>query len=330
MTKGPVDTMFPCEGLAGICAEQNTPIICNRPHHDTRYNSEIDSASGSSTKTLACVPMTNLAGKVVGVILVYNKKHGGFGDEDLYLLDLLGKQAALTFELCLRNELRESKARKTDALLRGFIRLASAASAKDLAFMCGALAKEVTGAQQACCFLLVDEGDASSLAAWSKLADSKADTLDERRVPLKGFMAEVFRELRTGSTAGGTAATDPRACRNHLGSLYCPIVGGQSGAAPVGIVQARGRRGGAAFERADERLVSLLCSFAARLHEGIARNRVVAADTERRWASTDEMLASVVTTLKAAVNVHTVQVTASRVRPTPAAAAPPAAAGRVV
>ena len=305
--------MYPCEGLAGICAEQNMPIICNRPHHDTRFNTEIDSASGSSTKTLACAPMTSLGGKVVGVLQVYNKKHGGFGEEDVLLLDLLGKQAALTFELCLRGELREARARKTDALLRGLVRLASSASAKDLAYHCGMLAKEVTGARQANCFLLAEEGDAVSLAAWSKLADSRADTLDERRVPLKGFMAEIFREVRGGGAAG-LAAADPRACRNHLGSLYCPIVGGQAQATPVGIVQARGRRGGAGFDRADERLVGLLCAFAARLHEGLARSRVLAADAERRWGDTDEMLANIVQTLKAAVNVHTVQVRARRRR----------------
>ena len=62
---------------------------------------------------------------------------------------------------------------------------------------CGLLAREVTGAQQANCFLLTDESDAVSLTAWSKVADSKADILEERQVPLKGFMAEIRAALDT-------------------------------------------------------------------------------------------------------------------------------------
>jgi hypothetical protein len=84
-------------------------------------------------------------------------------------------------------------------------------------------------------------------------------------------MAEIFRESRAAARslpgeAGGL-------CRNHLGSLYCPIMGGPDRAQPVGIVQARGPRGGAAFDRADEGLLGALCGLAAALHEGISRGR---------------------------------------------------------
>lgn len=73
--------------------QDNTPIICNRPHHDARFNPDIDWAPGSGVKTVACCPMTTVHSKVVGVIQVSNKVIGGYSEEDLHFLDLLGKQA---------------------------------------------------------------------------------------------------------------------------------------------------------------------------------------------------------------------------------------------
>lgn len=102
--KGGQDKDFPCEGIAGICAQENTPIICNRPHHDAKFNPSIDWAPGSGVKTTACCPITTQNGKVVGVIQASNKVIGGFTEEDLHFLELLGRQAAVTFDLSIKNE----------------------------------------------------------------------------------------------------------------------------------------------------------------------------------------------------------------------------------
>jgi len=90
--RGTQDKVFPCEGLAGICAAENMPVFSNRPHHDARFNPDIDWAPGAGVKSVACAPMTNICGKVVGVVQVCNKVHGGFTDEDLHFLDMLARQ----------------------------------------------------------------------------------------------------------------------------------------------------------------------------------------------------------------------------------------------
>jgi len=122
--RGTQDKVFPSEGLAGICAVENMPVVSNRPHHDARFNPDIDWAPGSGVKSVACAPMTNTNGKVVGVIQVSNKAHGGFTDDDIHFLDMLARQAAITFDLCVKNDLRQAQLRKTTSMLKGFIKLA--------------------------------------------------------------------------------------------------------------------------------------------------------------------------------------------------------------
>ena len=94
--KGAQDKVLPCDGLAGICAQENCTLLSNRPHHDARFNPDIDWAPGAGVKTVACAPMTTLAGKVVGGLQCTNKALGGFTDEDLFLLEFLARQAAVT------------------------------------------------------------------------------------------------------------------------------------------------------------------------------------------------------------------------------------------
>ena len=51
--RGSQDKVFPCEGFAGICAAENMPVFSNRPHHDARFNADIDWAPGAGV-TLVC------------------------------------------------------------------------------------------------------------------------------------------------------------------------------------------------------------------------------------------------------------------------------------
>jgi hypothetical protein len=108
--RGSQDRVFPSQGLAGVCASENLPVISNRPHHDARFDPEIDWAPGSGAKTVACAPMTSLCGKVVGVIEVCNKVQGGYTAEDIHFLDMLARQAAVTFDLCVKNDQRQMQA----------------------------------------------------------------------------------------------------------------------------------------------------------------------------------------------------------------------------
>ena len=228
------DKLFPCEGLAGICAVENTPILCNRPHHDARFNPEIDWAPGSGVKTCAQVPMTTLAGKVVGVVQACNKVQGGFTQEDIQALDMLARQAAVTFDLCIQSEARQAQFRKVNVMLKGMVKLAAMASPAELAHRAGLLVKEVTGASQANCFMLED-GDNSHLCSWSKRTDAKADVYYERPVPIKGFLEEVLRDAKNQRIHLTKGEKTETSAKQHLGSLYAPVMSKDS--QPAGVIQ---------------------------------------------------------------------------------------------
>lgn len=302
--KGGQDKEFPCEGIAGVCAQDNTPIICNRPHHDARFNPDIDWAPGSGVKTVACCPMTTVHSKVVGVIQVSNKVIGGYSEEDLHFLDLLGKQAAVTFDLSVKNEQRIAHQRKATALIKGFVKLAGTASPAQLAHKAGLLCKEVCGSIQANCFL-AEEGK-NDFVSWMKLLDDKADVYKEQQVGFKGFLSEVFLDAnRTQIMKPMGGDSGDNNVRVHLGSMYCPI---STNGKAIGIVKARGNRKGQ-FSEVDERMLSALSSMVGVLHENMSRNRIISdSDSGRPWGSIEEAVTSIKQTVKQAANVHTVGV----------------------
>jgi GAF domain-containing protein len=290
--RGTQDKVFPCEGLAGICALENLAIINNRPHHDARFNSEIDWAPGSGVKTVACAPMTNLAGKVVGVIQVSNKEQGGYTEDDAHFLDLLARQAAVTFDLCIKNDNRHTQIRKTTTMLKGFVKLAGKASAAELAHKSGLLCKEVCGAAQASCFLMVDED--SGLTSWSRVPDGKADVFKEQRVPIKGYLAEVLRKGKRLEEADSVHVSQ------HLGSLYCPIV--HKGKA-IGILQARGSRKGQ-FSDVDSDMLRILSSMIAVLQQFLSRSHKTSSEHKGKlaWESIEKAVADIDSMMLQGVN----------------------------
>lgn len=84
-------------------------------------------------------------------------------------------------------------------MLKGFVKLAGRATPAELAHKSGLLCKEVCGASQASCFLVQDENQ--GLSSWSKVSAGKADVFTQHNVPLKGFLAEVFKNSPSASDA---------------------------------------------------------------------------------------------------------------------------------
>ena len=196
------------------------------------------------------------------------------------------------FDLCVKNEARQAQQRKTTAMLRGCVKLAGKSSISELAHKAGLLCKEVCGASQAACFMLQD-GD-SSLISWTKLNDGKAEVFHEKRVPLKGFLGEMLRGARQGDE-------DAPGVRQHLGSIYAPIV---AEGRPVGIVQARGNRKGQ-FAEVDEQLLGVLCGMVGALRENITRaSAAINADHGQQWPSVAAAVAAVENQMALAVNAQ--------------------------
>jgi len=64
---------------------------------------------------------------------------------------MLARQAAVTFELCIKHDQRQAQMRQTSAMLKGFVKLAGKTTTAELAHKSGLLCKEVCGASQARC-----------------------------------------------------------------------------------------------------------------------------------------------------------------------------------
>jgi HD-GYP domain-containing protein (c-di-GMP phosphodiesterase class II) len=97
-------------GIAGWVARHGKPSITNDVTRDTRFNKEIDEATGFVTRSILAVPLVSER-KVIGVLEVLNKVDGsGFNVNDLAVLMALASTAAIAI----------SNARLHQAVLDGY------------------------------------------------------------------------------------------------------------------------------------------------------------------------------------------------------------------
>jgi len=86
------------QGLAGTVAKTGQAICIEDAYADPRFDRSWDEKSGFRTKQVLCAPITDRAGKTVGVFQLLNKKTGAFDDSDREFLAGLSIHAALAVE----------------------------------------------------------------------------------------------------------------------------------------------------------------------------------------------------------------------------------------
>lgn len=84
------------EGIAGIVARDNKPIVVEDLKKDSRYLNQ-DIAKKEALCSLASVPMA-VKGRVIGVLNCYTSKKHKFSKSELSLLTALANQAAIAIE----------------------------------------------------------------------------------------------------------------------------------------------------------------------------------------------------------------------------------------
>lgn len=84
------------DGIAGLVAQENKPIIVLDLQKDQRYLNQ-DIAKKEGLVSLASVPLA-VKGKVIGVLNCYTSKKHEFTKTDLDILSALANQAALAIE----------------------------------------------------------------------------------------------------------------------------------------------------------------------------------------------------------------------------------------
>lgn len=69
-------------GIAGLVAVTGEEITIPDVYLDPRFDRSVDGRTGYTTRCLLCVPLKNLAGEILGVIEVMNKRGGPFSEVD--------------------------------------------------------------------------------------------------------------------------------------------------------------------------------------------------------------------------------------------------------
>ena len=85
-------------GIAGAVFTSGKTINIPHAYADLRFNPAFDKQTGYFTRSILCVPVTNKAGKVIGVTQVLNKRGGPFSNEDEQRLKAFTAQVAIALE----------------------------------------------------------------------------------------------------------------------------------------------------------------------------------------------------------------------------------------
>lgn len=83
--------------IAGLILTKREPMIVSEAQKDPRHFKRIGQATKVKTESILGVPLI-AKDKVIGVLEAINKRSGSFTNEDQYLLEALGSQAALAIE----------------------------------------------------------------------------------------------------------------------------------------------------------------------------------------------------------------------------------------
>ena len=90
---------FPANrGIAGECAESRQVINVPDCYADSRFNRELDQATGYRTRCLLAVPLIGHDESLVGVMQLLNKREGIFTEEDQRIAEALAAQCAVALQ----------------------------------------------------------------------------------------------------------------------------------------------------------------------------------------------------------------------------------------
>ncbi len=85
-------------GIAGAVFTTGQTVNIPYAYADLRFNPSFDKKTGYFTRSILCVPITNKAGKIIGVTQVLNKRGGPFTSEDEARLKAFTAQLAISLE----------------------------------------------------------------------------------------------------------------------------------------------------------------------------------------------------------------------------------------
>ncbi|HEX9829385.1 MAG TPA: ATP-binding protein [Bacteroidota bacterium] len=86
------------KGIAGHVAKTGDIINIPDAYADSRFNPEVDKATGYRTRNMLCMALKNKDGKIIGVFQLLNKDSGPFDDGDVDFIEALSAHASVAIE----------------------------------------------------------------------------------------------------------------------------------------------------------------------------------------------------------------------------------------
>ena len=99
-------------GIAGAIFQNKTGEIIHDVYEDSRFNKEVDQETGYKTKNMICCPVKTVDNETIGVIQVLNKKKGRITKDNLFFVESVATQAAVSIQNAQNSETFEKKRAK--------------------------------------------------------------------------------------------------------------------------------------------------------------------------------------------------------------------------
>lgn len=275
-------------GLAGAAFRSGQPILVADAYADARFNPEVDKGEGYRTRSVLCVPLRHQRdgeSRIVGVVQVLNKRDGGFGEDDVRLVDMLNSQAsAALVNAVLHEEVQRTRTlvdhgvRSVASLLEVSKALAAEVDLDSLLEVILAQATDVMQAERASFF--VYEEDTRTLCSRVSRTLGRGQVRVPLGVGIAGHVAETLSPLNIPD-AYADARFNPevdRATSFRTRSILCAPVATRAGRL-VGVIQVLNKRDGGPFTEED---VAFLEAFASHAAIAVDRARLVEAFVEKQ------------------------------------------------
>ncbi|MCO4782339.1 MAG: response regulator [Candidatus Cloacimonetes bacterium] len=100
------------DGIAGTVAQNKQTIRVEDAYQDERFDSRLDTMTTYVTKSVICMPLSDVSGNVIGVLESLNKICGSFTEDDEKVLKAFNSLASMTIQtIGLINENEKLKER---------------------------------------------------------------------------------------------------------------------------------------------------------------------------------------------------------------------------
>ncbi len=96
-------------GIAGAIFQKKKGEVIHDVYSDSRFNKEVDQETGYKTKNMVCCPVKTVDGETIGVIQVLNKNKGRFTKDNLFFVESIATQAAVSIQNAQNTEQFEKK-----------------------------------------------------------------------------------------------------------------------------------------------------------------------------------------------------------------------------